>query len=166
QLVVITNTIFGRTFPQQLFWNNCLINQGLVHRKNIRCFLWLIGTEASWRMKHTWRNIPACTWNQRECLRIHGDFVVPFGEVLQAFFDLLFGGTRSDAEESIGEISAVIVQLWGVVVSLWFSFLPYFGRLLIIVVDVMWQWSQIHKDTQYLSDISTFKRRGKTPCQI
>src|SRR5690606_28792620 len=106
---------------------------------------WLIGTEASWRMKHTWRNIPACTWNQRECLRIHGDFVVPFGEVLQAFFDLLFGGTRSDAEESIGEISAVIVQLWGVVVSLWFSFLPYFGRLLIIVVDVMWQWSHIVK---------------------
>src|SRR5690606_42001582 len=62
--------------------------------------------------------ISSSTWNQRESLGVHGNFVVPFGEVLQAFLNLFFGGTRSYSKECIREITAVVVQLRRVIISL------------------------------------------------
>src|SRR5690606_13339536 len=90
--------------------------------------------------------ISSSTWNQRESLGVHGNFVVPFGEVLQAFLNLFFGGTRSYSKECIREITAVVVQLRRVIISFWFTLLSYFGCFLVVMVNVVRQRTHIVKE--------------------
>ena len=105
----------------------------------------LISAQTARGMQHSRRYIPTGSRLQFECLGIVGDLIVTLIEIHQAFLNLLFGGAGCDAKKGIGEIPAMVIELWREIIRFGFSLLTSHGSIFIIVVDVMGKRSHIVK---------------------
>ena len=59
QIVEVTDPVGRAVFPEQVLRNNCIPYQGLVHGKDIRGKLWLVGAQAARRMQYAGRDVQA-----------------------------------------------------------------------------------------------------------
>ena len=94
------------------------VDERLEHRKDVAGPLRLIGHQAARRVQRARRHVPAGAALEAERPGQLEDLVVTLVPDLQAMPELLFGRARLQAEEGVGHVGQVVVELVGEVVGL------------------------------------------------
>jgi len=115
----------------------------LKHSENIRAPLGFVGAQRARSVENAWWNQPSGPSLESVSAGEVQDSVIAFVPIRQATSELVFGGSRFEAHEGVGEVVIDVVILGREVVAFGFPFLTDQSSIFLRLVHVVGDWSHV-----------------------